>query len=202
MSIRFRFQKKYIAFLTIMPLLTVISLFQVDCPVCGGDGSLASSPPMKNVEITDWESKEISVTREICDEFLAYKYDLMLTLKNNGTEDAEGWIKLILRDFSQGKVLDIRYLGVAIPGESAIEATYTVWFSTGLDVPGKTEIHAEVVAGEVPDETCNGSGKVSLNIWLLANGFKEAFQEVVRAHEEYKPPVWYPPETEGGGWAE
>lgn len=202
MSIKFRFQKKYIAFLTVVPLLVVASLFQVECPVCEGLGFMASSPAMEYVEITNAESDEVYVTREVCDAFIAYKYDIMLTLKNNGPEDVEGYIKLVLKEYAKGRVMDIQYLSVAIPGESAIEATYTVWFGTGLDVPGRTDIYAEVVTGEVPDDTCNGNGKVSLNTWLLVNGFKDSFREVVRVHHEYKPPVWYPPETEGGGWAE
>lgn len=202
MSIRFRFQKKYIAFLTIMPLLAVTSLFQVECPVCHGTGHMASMPAMENVEIVSAESEELYVTREICEAFIAYKYNIILILKNNGSEDAEGYIKLVLKDFSEGRVMDIQYLSTAIPGESAIEATYTVWFGTGLDVPGRTDVFAEVVTGEIPDETCGGTGKVSANTWLLVNGFKDKFKEVVRVHHEYKPPVWYPPDTEGGGWAE
>lgn len=202
MSIRFRFQKKYIAFLTIMPLLAASSLFQVECPVCEGTGYMASMPTMEHVEITNAESEELYVTREICEAFIAYKYDIKLWLKNNGPEDAEGWVKLVLKEYAKGRVMDIQYLSVAIPGESAIEATYTVWFGTGLDVPGRTDVFAEVVTGEITDETCSGTGKVSANTWLLVNGFKDKFQEVVRVHQEYKPPVWYPPDTEGGGWAE
>lgn len=202
MSIRFRFQKKYIAFLTIIPLLAVTSLFQVECPVCEGTGYMESMPAMEHVEITNAESEELYVTREICELFIAYKYNIILILKNNGPEDVEGWVKLVLKEYAKGRVMDIQYLSVAIPGESAIEATYTVWFGTGLDVPGRTDVFAEVVTGEIPDETCSGGGKVSLNTWLLVNGFKDKFKEVVRVHHEYKPPVWYPPETEGGGWAE
>jgi len=156
-------------------------------------------PVMENVEITNAESDELYITREICEAFIAYKYDIKLTLKNNSPEDAEGYIKLVLKEYAKGRVMDIQYLSVAIPGESAIEATYTVWFGTGLDVPGQTDIYAEVVTGEIPDDTCNGSGKVSLNTWLLVNGFKDSFREVVRVHHEYKPPVWYPPDTEAGG---
>jgi len=157
---------------------------------------------MENVEIVSAESEELYVTREICELFIAYKYNIILILKNNGSEDAEGYIKLVLKDFSEGRVMDIQYLSTAIPGESTIEATYTVWFGTGLDVPGRTDVFAEVITGEIPDETCDGSGKVSANTWLLVNGFKDKFREEVRIHQEYKPPVWYPPETEGGGWDE
>lgn len=199
---KYRFQKKYVAFLTIVPLIAATSLIQVDDPVCGGTGLLSSSPEMANVEITSSESRELYVTREICEQFIAYKYEIALDLKNNGDVDAVGWIKLILKNITEITVIDIQYLWVAIPAQSALEANYTIWFGTGLDIPGTTEVNAEVVDGQIPDQVCGGTGKISLNTWLLAEAFKDNFSEVVRIYKEYTPPRYYPPDTEGGGWAE
>ena len=98
---RFRFQKKYVAFLTVVPLIAAASLIQVNDPVCQGTGFLASSPEMVNVEITNSESREIYVTREICEQFIAYKYEIALDLKNNGDADAAGWIKLVLKNINE-----------------------------------------------------------------------------------------------------
>lgn len=199
---RFRFQKKYVAFLTVVPLIAAASLIQVNDPVCQGTGFLASSPEMVNVEITNSESREIYVTREICEQFIAYKYEIALDLKNNGDADAAGWIKLVLKNINEITVIDIQYLWVVIPAKSAVEASYTIWFGTGLDLPGTTEVVADVVDGQVPDQVCGGTGKISLNTWLLAEAFKDNFSEVVRVYKDYIPPRYYPPDTEGGGWAE
>ena len=48
------------------------------------------------------------------------------------------------------------------------------------------------------------SGSQGIGVFLIESksGFGDKFREEVRVHHEYKPPVWYPPETEGGGWAE
>jgi len=35
---RFRFQKKYMAFFTVVPLLVLTGLIQMECPVCEGSG--------------------------------------------------------------------------------------------------------------------------------------------------------------------
>ncbi len=98
--------------------------------------------------------------------------------------------------------MDTQYLLVNIQGETTIEATYAIWFGTGLDVAGLTEVFAEVITGDIPDDICDGRGRVALNIWFLLNGFKDNFKEITRIRHEYQPPVWYPPETEGGGWNE
>ncbi len=199
---RYKIQKKYLAFLTVVPIIAVTSLLQVTCPVCKGTGSLASDPEMENVELVSSQSREVYVTREICGQFIAYKYELSLDLQNHGDVDAEGWVKLILKNIPASTVMDIQYIWVTIPAKSATQADYTVWFGTGVDVPGTTEVQAEVIDGQVPDQVCGGTGKISLNTWLLAEAFKDNFSEVVRVYKQYIPPRYYPPPTEGGGYAE
>jgi len=199
---KFKLQKKYIIFFPIVICLTATSIIQVDCPLCGGTGHLVAMPNMQNVEIVNIESEELYVTAEICEAFIVYKYDLTLELKNNGVDDAEGYVKMVLKDYTKGAIMDIQYLSVSIPGESTIEASYIIYFGTALDVPGRTEVYAEVVTGEIEDYTCKGTGKVPLNIAFLVSRLKDVFQEKSRIIQEYKPPVFYPPETEGGGWAE
>lgn len=199
---RFRFQKKYVAFIVVVPLLMLTSLLQIECPVCQGQGSISSSPAMENVELVQIEEVEAYVLRDVCEMYILFRYDVILTLKNNGPEAAEGWIKMILRDTSKSTPMDIQYITIEIPGETFIESIYTVWFQSGLDLEGMTEIHGEVVTGEIPDVTCNGTGKVSLNSWLVVKGLKESFQETIRTIKEFKPPLYFPPETEGGGFEE
>jgi len=201
-GIGMKIQKKYLLFMIAVPLLTAASLFPASCPICSGSGYLASTPQMENVEIVDSKTQELYVTRDVCDAWIAYKYEIQLLMKNNGAEKAEGWIKLVLREHIEGRVMDTQYISVAIEGYNTVESVYAVWFKTGLDIPGRTDVYAEVIKGNVPDEICEGTGRVSVNTWLLISGFKESFAEAAREQHEYKPPVYYPPATEGGGWAE
>ncbi|MFC1866190.1 hypothetical protein ACFLYB_05720, partial [Chloroflexota bacterium] len=48
---------------------------------------------------------------------------------------------------------------------------------------------ATVLTGDVPDVTCDGAGKVSLNTWLLINQLKSSFQEITRAEKPFASPV-------------
>ncbi len=201
-SVKSRFQKKYIAFLTIVPLLVLTALIQVDDPICDGTGVLSSSPGMENVRLTNTESYEAFALREICDAYFVYTYDVTLALVNDGPDEVQGWVKLMLRDFTEGTVMGMQYIVVEIPGETSIDVTYPVWFVTAPVVAKVSEVHAEVVTGDIPDESCDGTGKISLNSWLLVNGFKNKFQEAARALKDFKPPVFFPSETEGGGYLE
>lgn len=196
MFIKFRSQKKYIVFLTVIPLLVMTSLVKAECPVCEGDGCMSVMLGIENVELLNVESEETYVSRQYCEMYILYKYDIMLSLKNNGPDEVEGWIKIILREFGKGKVMDIKYVTIELPGEATIDVTYVVWFQSGLDAPLLTEVHAELETGEIPDETCSGTGKVPLNSWLLINNLKENIQEVARVTKEFKPPVYYGPELD------
>jgi hypothetical protein len=180
---KFRFQKKYLFFFPIVIILSATSIIHVDCPICEGTGRLEAMPYMENVEIISTESEELYKTAEICEAFIVYKYNLILELKNNGIDGAKGFVKMVLRDYTKGAVMDIQYLSVSIPGRTAVESTYVIYFGTALDVPGRTEVFAEVVA-------------------LLVNRLTDVFEEKARTVKEYKPPIYYPPDTEGGGWAE
>lgn len=186
---RFRFQKKYIAFFTIVPLLVVTSLVKINCPVCNGQGFLFSTPGMENVEVRRIESEELEHLRDACGLYLVYHYSILVSLENSGSETAIGYLKLVLIDFTEGQVLDRRYSVVEIPGKTSIDVAYRVWFKAGLDEPLKTEVNALVLRGEVPDLTCDGTGKIPINTWFLANGFRDSGQETGRIEKPFLPPI-------------
>lgn len=198
----FEVKKKYIVFFTFVPLVFAVSSMKLDCPIDGGTGYLETMPGMENVQITDSEFDEKYVVREVCGAYTAYKYDVVLSLENKGPEPVVGWVKLILKDVKKGFVMDIQYLTVQIPANSAIESTYVVWFGTGLYEIGRTEVIPEVVTDQIPCSISDGTGKVKLNTWLLVNGLKDSFQEVARLQEQFRPPVFIPDQTEGGEAAE
>lgn len=184
-----RFQKKYFAFLLVVPFLTVTAIINVDCPVCGGDGVMSSLPAMENVKLTHIESREIDTVRDACSSFLMYNYDVKISLTNEGDDTAIGFLKMILMDFTEGKVLDIRYTVVEISGETSLDVAYNIWFETGLDEELKTVVNAIVLTGDVPDVTCNGTGKISLNTLPLVSQLKNSFQEINKVEKQFTSPA-------------
>ena len=184
-----RLQKKYFAFLLIVPLLTVTAIAKIDCPVCGGDGIIDGMQAMENVKLVDIESREVDKLRDACSSYLMYNYDIKLSLTNEGSETAIGFLKMILIDFTEGKVLDTQYTVVEITGETSLDIDYNIWFETGLDQASQTLVNATVLTGDIPDVTCDGTGKVSLNTWLLINQLKSNFQEITRAEKPFASPV-------------
>ncbi len=191
-------QKKYIAFFTVVPLVFTVSMVKLDCPIDGGTGYLQAMPGMENVQITDSEFDEKYVVREVCGAYTAYKFDIVLSLENTGTENAEGWVKLILKDIKKGTVMDIQYMAIEIPANSAIESTYVMWFQTGLYEVGRTEVVPEVVTDQIACAISEGTGKLALNTWLLVNGLEDNFHEMARLQEEFRPAYYNQGSGEGG----
>jgi hypothetical protein len=186
---KFRFQKKYFAFLMVVPLLTITAIINVDCPVCGGDGFISGMPAMENVKLVRIESTEIDTVRDACSSFLMYNYDVKVSLTNEDKDTAVGFMKMILLDFTEGKVLNTQYTVVEIPGESSLDIEYNIWFETGLDEKLKTVVNATILTGDAPDITCNATGRIPLNTLPLVGQLKNSFQEVARAERPFSSPT-------------
>lgn len=180
-----------IVFIVVVPLLVATSLIKSPCPVCDGTGVLATTPGMKNVEITEFDSHEWRITRDACGLYILYFYDLDISLYNKGSEPVEGWLKFDLIDISKPErmpVVDTQYGQVELPGLSGKELTLTIVFDTGVDAWGQTEVRAEVITGDVPDTTCGGTGEVPSNTWLFVNSLKDTFSQAIQSELEYRPP--------------
>ncbi len=187
---------KYMAFLTIVPLLVVTSLLQIKCPICEGTGHISSTPGMENVELTNFEYKELDIARDVCAQYIVYTYKITLSLKNNGPDDTSGYVKATLKEYRKSRVMDVQYLPVSIKGQSAVDVEYDVGFVSGLDEALKAEVDVEVQSGEFSDKTCNGTGKISLNSWLLANALKKSLKENTRVEKVFTPTPYVPPDIE------
>jgi len=188
LPVRFRFQKKYLAFFTVVPLLIVTSFVSVDCPVCDGTGSVTNSLGMENVIIKDVGSQEIGTMYHACGLFLMYGYQVSLTLENKGDQDAIGWLKMVLIDFEEGKPQDNQYTVVEVPANSAWEYQYSVWFQSNHDKKKITEVKTAILTGEVPDETCDGTGKVPINQYPLVTNLESKFKQLYVAEVPWAPP--------------
>lgn len=200
LPVRFRFQKKYLAFFTVVPLLLVTTFIDVDCPVCEGIGIVSNSLGMENVKIVDVESEEIGTFYHACGMFLMYGYETKITLENKGGQDAVGWLKMVLIDFAEGTPEDFQYTVVEVPAGSIWEFQFKMWFQSNHDKKRVTEVKAAILTGEVPDTTCNGTGKIALNQYPLINNLKDQFQQTYKAEVPWAPPAdweWYDDEDTG-----
>jgi hypothetical protein len=196
LSIRSRFQKKHVAFFTVVPLLLVTAMVNVDCPIDGGDGLVTSGWNMEQVRIVDIYSEEKSTVIPTCDFFLMYEYDVTLTLSNDAIDEAVGWIKLVLVDFKEGKPLAEQYTVVEVPGQTTLDISYNLWFSTQLDSPLRTEVKAEVITGEIECAISDGTGKIPLNSWPVVNNLESKMEELARVERPFAPPMqWYDDEN-------
>jgi hypothetical protein len=202
LPVNFKFQKKYLAFFTVVPLLLITTFVEVDCPVCDGTGIVSNSLGMENVIIKNIESEEIGTMYHACGMFLMYGYEVNITLENQGEQDAIGWLKLVLIDYVKGTPEDNRYTVVEVPANSAWEFEFSVWFQSNHDEKRVTEVKAVVLTGEVPDETCDGTGKIALNTYPLINNLKDQFKQTYKAEVPWVPPAfweWYDDEDTGAG---
>jgi hypothetical protein len=193
---KFKFQKKYVAFFTVVPLLAATALIKVPCPVCGGTGTV-SSTGMDDVHITNLVSNEVSIFRAGCDTYRVYQYDITMTLENWGEHDAGGYVNLVLVDYQTGRKLDTQFTVVEVPANSTVIHTTTTYFQmyASVDEANRTYVAAEVLTSEVPDTACNGTGKVALNNWMLSKSLKDTFVSTQRVPTPPIPPLWV--ETEG-----
>ncbi len=191
----FRFQKKYIAFFTVIPVLLLSALIRVPCPVCEGAGYV-SSTGMRWVSINDIKATTGGVYLAFCGVYRIYITDISLELQNNSDTDANGQLSLILVDYKNGNVLDNQYVAVSVPAHMQTNAVYTVYFQTNVDDPQTVKVTAKVVSGDVADKACNGSGKVPLNSWPVYSSTKDRLlksQEQAVVVPAFQP-IFIPPE--------
>ncbi len=182
------FQKKYIAFFAVVPLLMASAIVKVDDPVCDGTGVVSALPGMENVRIIHTESTERNIIRDTCGAYLVYGYDITIAAENTGPEAVAGWVKLTLIDFVRGKALNTQYIILEIDGNTTVDTIYTVWFTTGLNEKEVTEIQAELVLTDLPDPTCDGTGKISLNTYFLVKFQKESLKKLSQIPRPEAPP--------------
>ena len=180
-KVRPKIKKKYIAFFTVVPLLLLLGIIQVPCPVCDGTGSIYNNR-MGQVEILRVDSSLESVgTIEGCINYIIYTYNVVLTLQNNGKLlDASGYVRLGLVDYKTSKLLNSQYTFVDVPASTQIQTFTTVQFMIGLNSPTTTQVTAGIALGDLDCEACGGTGRVALNYEPILKGMKEAFNNVQR----------------------
>jgi hypothetical protein len=195
-SNKFKFPKKFVAFFTIVPLLTATAIIQVPCPVCDGKGYV-SSTGMDGVQVADIKALEYNRFLVGCDSYRIYQYEITLKLENHGDRDAAGYVSFILVSSISGQLLDTQYGVAEVPQNTSVELQYTTYFQIAVtvDMPKSTSVNVKLLEGNVSDKACSGTGKVALNSWPLINSMIDGFIETQRIAKPFQPPLWV--ETEG-----
>jgi hypothetical protein len=194
---RLKLQKKYIAFFGIIPLLFLTSLLQVKCPVCGGSGLLSSTPEMENVILNKFTTQQqTSITASGCAMYVMYLYNITASITNNNSVESKGYIEFDLKSTQNGRLLDTEYVSLQINGESEVQDQYSIWFNASTESVEQTYVQAEILNSAFPCKVCNGTGKVTLFAWLLANGLKSSEHALIQTNQQYVPPLYNPPDIE------
>jgi hypothetical protein len=195
---KFNFQKKFIAFFGIVPLLLATAMVRVPCPVCGGSGSI-SSTGMANVTLVGEPTFALRTTWLVtCNTYRVYQMDVTLDLQNAGQDNANGFVSLDLIDVSSGKVLDAENVIVSVDaGQIAEQSVVATFIVAAVDDPQQAvHIVAIVRNGNVPCKACGGTGKVALNSWPLYNSIKSSYKQTEIFETPLLPPLRV--DVEGG----
>ncbi len=186
-----KFQKKYLAFFAVVPILTITAFISVPCPVCEGTGVVNSLPNTEMVSILEVDYQQTLGSGVPCGAYIVYKYNIKIKFLNEASETADGWVKILLinSQLAEGNnILDTQYVQISIPAEAVANNQYDVSFGTVMVFQEGLVVRAEVVEGNIPDFICDGTGTISVNTWPLINGFKDHFNEIVQESQPYHPP--------------
>ena len=195
---KFNFQKKFIVFFGIVPLLLATALVRVPCPVCDGSGVI-SSTGMTEVSLVGEPTFALRTTWMVtCNTYRVYQMDVTIDLQNAGEEYANGFVTLDLIDVSSGKVLDAENVIVSVgAGRIAEQSVIATFIVAAVDDPQQAvHIVAIVRNGNVACKACDGSGKVALNAWPLYNSIKSSYKQTEIFATPMLPPLRV--DVEGG----
>ncbi len=181
---------KKIIFFVVVIALVATAFIKVDCPICGGVGSIEGSRNMGMVRVIRTEDRIIDSVEDACSGYIVTKARPVIYLHNMGTETAKGWLKIdLLMHGNTEKPLATQYLGIELDGEtsSTVQSLVIFAYYTG-DLPNKDlSIKVSPMTGGITDTSCNGSGKVTLNKYWLTSRFKEDITSEIQEQEVLEP---------------
>lgn len=164
-----KIQKKYIGFFTVVPLLLLTAIIKVPCPVCNGTGEI-SNTGMSNVSVVSiQDTLQSEVSFDNCLSYRVYTYNVVLTLKNTSLDvNAMGYVELGIVDNTTFKLLGVQSEVAVVPASQQVQNFFTVTYWLASELPASTSMVANIDLSNSPCVVCDGTGKVSLNQWLLA----------------------------------
>ncbi len=193
----FKLQKKYLAFFTLVPLMVLTALVKVPDPVCSGTGKISNNG-MSTVTVLKIDSSlQARAEYDACLSYRVYTYNVIVTLQNSAKErDANGYLAMGIVDSKTGKLLGTQPVLAVVPASQQVQNFFTVTFYLKSDPPGDTRIVAGIDNNDQKCQVCEGTGKVTLNAWMLAKFQKSAYTNVqtVKAQTFEVPEVSLSPE--------
>jgi hypothetical protein len=186
---RFRVQKKFIAFFSIVPLLLATAVIQAKCPECAGSGFI-SSTGMQDVIVERLVYSTAINPIVGCNNYLAYSTNVNMTILNSGADDANGYITLVLQDFTLGTIIATQDVTVAVSASSEAEYVFDVVFKVYIENPPVTKVVAQVENSSVPCKSCDGKGTVALNSWPFVYTMRDTLKASQRIENPWQAPIW------------
>ena len=181
--------KPKLYFLAIAPLLLATALIRVECPVCCGTGCVEGSIGMEKIRVISTESRILDTIQDACTGYIVTKAHPIISFFNLGTEAAIGWLTVNLVNTDSGENLAQQYIPVTIDGNTTIVLDSNVVFAFySADIPPENlDIVTEPLTGTVSDPVCNGSGRIGINTYFLAQQFKDRLVSAVKSEQEFGP---------------
>jgi hypothetical protein len=160
--------KKYIAFFSIVPLMLASAFIKLPCPVCEGTGTI-SSWGMSGVTIQHIDySLNSQGAEDACLTYQSYTFVLTLTLYNNGIQDAQGYVMLGLVDVDNNMIIGKAPAAIQVKSKQTIQNVDTATFYLSETLPTNISIAVQPLSDAAKCTICGGSGKLTLNQWILA----------------------------------
>lgn len=187
---------KKVLFFVIVIALMATAFIKVDCPICGGEGSIEGSHNMGLVRVLRTESRIIDSVEDACSGYIVTKARPVINLNNLGTQTAKGWLKIdLIMHGNTAEPLATQYLAIELEGEtvSSVQSLVVFAYYTG-DLPNNDlDIKVSPMTGGITDTSCNGSGRVALNRYWLTSRFKKEITSEIQSQDTLEPDM-----THGG----
>lgn len=183
------FAKPKFYFLAIAPLLLATAIIKVDCPTCHSQGSVVGSNYMDAVRIVSVEDRIIDSLQDACTGYIVTKARPVISAFNVGSNDATGWLAIELINTDTNEHLAKQYLDVRVSGSTTVVLESLVVFAFySSDIPPQHLcLEVSPLTGTVPDPICNGTGKVSINSYFLAQAFNQQLFTSIQNEIEFWP---------------
>lgn len=167
---KFSLHKKALVFLGIVPILLVTAWVPATCPACHGSGEI-SNYGMAGVTLVERPSVRKSFSWNIvCGSYLMYQMEIVLTLQNDGDQDAYGFVELYMTDPISNYQSDVSIVAVSVSAGNVAQIIVAPTFTIPREY-SKSQlpiVEAKVQSDYCPCKECNGTGKVALNSWGLS----------------------------------
>ena len=128
------------------------------------------------------------MSRDTCTMYTIVKASPIFSVVNSGDVKANGWLKVNLVDM-QDNVLATQFISVDIDANSFANFEYPLAFGFASEnaLPTDVQLKAEVLKNNAACLACNGTGKVSLNLYLLDKTFKDSLIQKVKSIQQFQP---------------